>query len=196
MQQTTPTLDDDIRPVVAAARLGDAGAWRALVDRYRGLLRARCLSYRLSHEDTSDVIQTTWLLAVQRLGQLRSDEHVGGWLATIAERECIKVLRRSSRETASGDLSEVDRPSGPSPSPEREVARSWLTRILPELVEQLPASQQTLFKVLSGMPEPHYGEVARLTGRPVGSIGPSRARCLARLRVLLEAHEVDAGFLN
>jgi RNA polymerase sigma factor (sigma-70 family) len=197
MEQTTmPALAGDVRQLVKAARNGDASAWRALLDRYSGMLRAKCRCYRLSPEDASDVVQTTWLLAVQHLGQLKSDDHVGGWLATIAERECLKMVRRRSRETASGDLSEVDLPGGHTPSPEREIARSWLTGILPALVGQLTVSQQILFNALTGMPEAHYVDVARMTGRPLGSIGPSRARCLARLRVLLEDREVDAGFLN
>jgi RNA polymerase sigma factor (sigma-70 family) len=197
MQQTTTSaVAGDVLQLVAAARNGDANAWRALVARYSGMLRAKCRSYRLSNEDVNDVVQTTWLLAVQHLGQLKSDDHMGGWLATIAERECLKVVRRRSRETVSGDLGEMDLPGVQTPSPEREIARSWLTRVLPTLVGQLSASQQVLFKALTGMPEPHYADVARMTGRPLGSIGPSRARCLARLRVLLEDREVDAGFLN
>jgi RNA polymerase sigma factor (sigma-70 family) len=197
MQQTTTAArGSEVGPLVAAARNGDADAWRALLARYTGMLRVKCRSYRLSAEDASDVVQTTWLLAVQHLGQLRSDDHVGGWLATIAERECLKVVRRRTRETVSDDLGEIDLPGRRTPSPEREVARSWLTGILPTLVGQLSASQQVLFKALTGLPEAHYADVARLTGRPVGSIGPSRARCLARLRVMLEDREVDAGFLN
>ncbi len=196
MQRTTSAGGDDLRRLVAAARSGDAVAWRALVDRYSGMLRAKCRRYRLSNADTDDVVQTTWLLTLQHLGQLRSDEHLAGWLATVAERECLKLLRGLRRETASGHLAEVDLPGTQTPSPEREIARSWLTRILPGLVDQLSASQQMLFKALTAMPEPHYVDVARMTGRPLGSVGPSRARCLARLRVLLEDREVDAGFLN
>jgi RNA polymerase sigma factor (sigma-70 family) len=197
MQATTaPALGDDVRQLAAAARTGDATAWRALVDRYGGMLRAKCFSYRLSADDVSDVVQTTWLVALQHLDQLRSDDHVGGWLARIAERECLQILRRKRREPASSDLLDVDLPSGNTSSPEREIARSWLARILPGLVAQLPASQQALLTTLTGMPELNYVEVARIMGRPVGSIGPTRARTLARLRMMLESHEVDAGFLT
>jgi len=201
MQQMAVVQADGLRQLIMAAREGDEAAWRALVDRYTGLLRSRCQRYRLSDEDTKDVVQTTWLLALQNLRQLRSDEHLAGWLATIAERECVRVLRGMSRETAYGDMAEVNVPvahlPGPEqPSPEREIARSWLARILPALVGQLPASQQLLFTALTATPTPQYADVARITGRPLGSIGPTRARCFARLRVLLEDHGVDAGFLN
>jgi RNA polymerase sigma factor (sigma-70 family) len=197
MEQTTMSAPaGEIRQLVSAARTGDAAAWRELVDRYSGMLRSRCLSYRLSYEDARDVVQTTWLLAIQHIGQLQNDEHLGGWLGSIASRECLRLLRQAKREAASGDLSEVDRPDGHTPTPEREVARTWLTRLLPELVGQLSAPQRSLLEALTVVPDPHYADVARLTGRPVGSIGPTRARCLARLRGMLEAREVDAAFLN
>src|SRR6266550_7750694 len=120
MQTTTrpPACGDDVRQLAAAARNGDAAAWRALVDRYGGMLRAKCFSYRLSSHDASDIVQTTWLIALQRVDQLRSDDHVGGWLARIAERECLQVLRRKSREPASVDPFEVDLPDGTTSSPE------------------------------------------------------------------------------
>jgi RNA polymerase sigma factor (sigma-70 family) len=196
MEQTMTSAPQDVRQLVTAARNGDATAWRGLVDRYSGMLHAKCLPYRLSSEDTRDVVQTTWLVALQRIGQLRNDERVGGWLAAIATRECLRLLRRRSRETASGDLSELDRTDSHVSTPEREVARSWLTRILPELVDQLSAPQQVLLKALTAVPEPHYADVARMTGWALGSIGPTRARCLARLRGMLEDREVDAAFLN
>lgn len=196
MQRTTSTQGDDLRHLITAARDGDEVAWRALIDRYSGLLRSKCRRYRLSDEDTKDVMQTTWLLAVQNLPQLRSDDHLAGWLATIAERECVRVLRGMSRETVVGNLADVSLPVTHTPSPEREIARSWLIKILPGLVDQLPASQQVLFTALTTTPKTPYADVARMLGRPLGSIGPSRARCFARLRVLLESHEVDVGFLN
>jgi len=186
----------DVRQLVSAARSGDGDAWRELVDRYSGMLRSKCLAYRLNIEDARDVVQTTWMLAVEHLGQLRSDEHLGGWLAAIANRECLKVLRRGSRETASGDLGEVDRPDGHLPTPEREVAKSWLVRVLPDVVGQLSTSHRLLLEILVATPDLPYADVARLTGRPVGSIGPTRSRCLARLRDMLVAREVDGAFLN
>jgi RNA polymerase sigma factor (sigma-70 family) len=198
MQQTTTmsAVGEERAQVVRAARNGDPAAWRTLVDRYTGMLRSKCLSYRLGREDTSDVVQSTWLLAVQRLGQLRSDDSVGRWLATIAERECLKVVRRKGRETVSADLTDMDVADSRLPSPDREIARSWLSEVLPALIDQLPPSQRALLKVLTGTPELHYVDVARATGRPVGSIGPSRARCFARLRIMLENREIDASFLN
>jgi RNA polymerase sigma factor (sigma-70 family) len=200
MEQTmasAPTEDvEDVGQLVAAARSGDARAWRKLVDLYSGMLHRRCLSYRLSSEDARDVVQTTWLLAVQHLPRLRNDEHVGGWLAAIANRECLKLLRRARRETAWGDISALDRPDAHTPSLEREVARSWLTQLLPELVCRLPAPQRVLLEALMAVPGTPYVDVARMTGRPLGSIGPARARCLARLRSMLTQREVDAAFLN
>jgi RNA polymerase sigma factor (sigma-70 family) len=180
---------------LAAARRGDAEAWERLVDTYDPMLRARVRRFRLSHEDAQDVVQTTWLLAWQNLAELRQEDRLPGWLTTIATRECLKLVRRT-REICTADLNTVDRPDDHMATADRELARTWLEHTLTEVTRELPAAQQVLFAALRESAEPRYGEVARRLGRPIGSIGPSRARCFKKLRVLLQEREVGAGFLD
>ncbi|MER7503091.1 RNA polymerase sigma factor [Nonomuraea pusilla] len=182
---------DDTAALVSAAQDGDADAWERLVAEFTPMLRARIRRFRLSHEDAQDVLQTTWLLAWQNLGSVADGRRMAGWLATIAFRECLKLGRRT-KEICTPDLDTV----GGTDDVDRELARVWLAGTLAELVEELPDSQRTLFMALTETSEPHYADVARRLGRPVGSIGPTRARCFARLRGLLQAREITRDFLD
>jgi RNA polymerase sigma factor (sigma-70 family) len=196
MQSTTiAPPDDDTAELVAAARAGDGVAWRRLVLRYDGPLRARVRRFRLGHEDAQDVVQTTWLIALQHLDRLERDDRLGGWLTTIAARECLRLIRRR-REVCTSDLAAIDSAVDNVAAANREFARRWLSRTITEVVDELPASHRALFHALTEAADPHYAEVARKLGRPIGSIGPSRARCFKRLRGMLETREVGADFLD
>ncbi|MEW2360062.1 sigma-70 family RNA polymerase sigma factor [Spirillospora sp. NPDC029432] len=189
------TADEDLTALVAAARAGDPDAWQRLVETYTGMLRVRIRRYRLGREDAQDVIQTTWLLAVQNLCRLEQEKRIGSWLATIAARESLRILRRS-REVCVDDLDAVDRPrDDDAASVDRRLARAWLAGTLAEAAAELPDAQRELFTLLAERPELRYVEVARALGRPIGSIGPSRARCLTRLRGLLEERGVTPDLL-
>jgi len=87
---------------VHAACAGDPQAWQEIVRRYRGMVGKVARSYRLSDADTADVLQNTWLRALERLDTVRDPERLSGWLATTARRECLAVLRRTSREVPDG----------------------------------------------------------------------------------------------
>jgi DNA-directed RNA polymerase specialized sigma24 family protein len=79
---------------------------------------------------------------------------------------------------------------------QRAWARRSFKRILDEVVGELPAGQRALFQALTEHPQPHYVDLARKLGRPIGSIGPSRARCFGRVRMLLQDRGVTADFLD
>jgi DNA-directed RNA polymerase specialized sigma24 family protein len=86
-----------------AARDGDPAAWRALLERYDGVIFAVCRSHRLSAADVADGRQTTWLRAVERLARLRDPQGIDGWLATVARHECLRLLRLAARVEPYGD---------------------------------------------------------------------------------------------
>ena len=88
--------------LVRGAARGDAQGWQEIVARYRGMVREVAPSYRLCEADAADVVQNTWLRAIERIDDLREPDRFGGWLATTARRECLAVLRRTSREVPDG----------------------------------------------------------------------------------------------
>jgi RNA polymerase sigma factor (sigma-70 family) len=186
---------EDATSLVCAARGGDPLAWHKLIDNYSGMLVARARSFRLSREDTQDVVQTTWLRAMEHIHQLKDDERLASWLTTIVSREALRTIGQRRREVSTNDTDLLDRPEPHARRPEQEIARRQLSKIVANLVADLPPSHRVVFEALAG-PKSAYADIASATGRPMGSIGPTRARCLKRLRAQLQERDIGADFLD
>jgi RNA polymerase sigma factor (sigma-70 family) len=176
--------DVDTAALVTRVRSGDQAAWTALTDRYSSLLWSVARGMRLSHADAADAVQTTWLRLVESLDNLREPERLGAWLATTIRREALATLRRSVRSRPSGLPAWEDIPAGGDPldaallREERDVAL-W------QAFGRLSPRCQALLRVLIADPAPSYAEVAAALDIPVGSIGPTRQRCLGVLRTVM-----------
>lgn len=156
------------------------GAWRELTARYDGLVRAVVGSFRLQEADFADAVQNTWLRALERLHTVRDPDSLGGWLTTVARRECLALLARSRRESPT-DVAE-DQLVVQDPGPEAVVLAAEARRAVAHAVTELPVKPRELVSVLFSTPEPNYAEVSRMMGLPIGSIGPTRQRALRTLR--------------
>jgi RNA polymerase sigma factor (sigma-70 family) len=177
--------------LVLAARAGDEAAWNGLVDEFSSLVWSIARAHRLSSSDAADVSQTTWLRLAEHLDRIREPERVGAWLATTARHECLSLLRRSQRELPLGD--DLPEPVGPpAPSPAAGLLRSERAAVLWDAFEQLPERCRSLLRVLMADPAPAYEEVGQALDLPLGSIGPTRARCLERLRRLVARGGISA----
>jgi RNA polymerase sigma factor (sigma-70 family) len=177
--------------LVAAAAKGDERAWGELVDRFGGLVWSVARSYRLSEADAADVSQTTWLRLAEHLGRLREPDLVGAWLATTARREALRVIRRASRVDALPEEGEWADAS--IPAPESGLVDDERRAALWAAFAGLSERCRTLLRVLLADPEPSYEEVSTTLGMPVGSIGPTRARCLDELRRSREIARISHG---
>jgi RNA polymerase sigma factor (sigma-70 family) len=155
------------------------GAWCELAARYEGLVRAVVGSYRLQEADFADAVQNTWLRALERLHTVRDPSSLGGWLTTVARRECLALLARSRREAPTGVAD--DQLVVEDPGPEALVLAE-ARRAVAHAVTELPVKPRALVSALFSTPEPNYAEVSRQMGLPIGSIGPTRQRALRTLR--------------
>lgn len=180
---------DDTGQLVRAAADGDEAAWRGLVDRFSGLVWAVARAHRLASADAADVFQTTWLRLAEHIGRIEHPERVGAWLATAARRECLQNLRSAARATPTGDLDRLDVTSAVGNPTEEAVLAAEQQRedadraaAMWRAVGRLPGRCRELLRVLMASPPPSYAEIAASLGLPLGSIGPTRARCLQRLR--------------
>jgi RNA polymerase sigma factor (sigma-70 family) len=144
-------------------------------------------AYRLSEQAAEDVIQTTWLALVRRRAAIVDPVAVGGWLTTTARREAWRVSGGSAATPVDDDdlapLLPRQRSAEESVVQEDEGNRLWAA------VDTLPERCRRLLRIVAFENRPDYRELATDLGMPVGSIGPTRGRCLAKLRVAL----IEAG---
>jgi RNA polymerase sigma factor (sigma-70 family) len=177
---------DEIRDLVLRARSGDAQAWSGLVGRFGNLVWSVVRSAGLSTEEAADVTQTTWLRFCEHLDKLKDPARAGSWLATTARREAIRVSRLGRRQVVADPWAWLDRVEAQSEDPdyklvarERDITVQYALAVLPERCRAL------LLAAVEDPPVP-YENLAQQLGLAVGSIGPTRRRCLEQLRRLVE----------
>jgi RNA polymerase sigma factor (sigma-70 family) len=173
-------LDLELAALVRAAAAGDPVALERLVVRFDRVLRGIARSYRLSSWDADDVIQSTWLQFMEHGRELREPAALSGWLVTTARRQSLRLLQRHVRERLTDDPA-CDMP-GDHAEPDRELLAAEHREALHGALAQLPDRQRELMRLLVAHPDLSYEEVGRKLAMPIGSIGPTRARSLDRLR--------------
>jgi RNA polymerase sigma factor (sigma-70 family) len=191
---------DEISGLTRAAAGGDASAWAGLVERFGGLVWSVTRRYNLGAADAADVFQTAWLRLAEHICRLENPEHVGAWLATTARHESLRVARGAARVLPTDDAAVFDHGRIDDYTPElavldaeQEIIDSARTARVWCAYHQLTGRCRELLSVLMASPPPNYVEVAAALNMPVGSIGPTRARCLQRLRDRLMILESDVA---
>jgi RNA polymerase sigma factor (sigma-70 family) len=189
-QKHTVTKSD--RDLIRACREGDSTGWRRLLNKYEGLVYSIPLRYGLSRDDAADIAQLTFTILIQSLDGLPEDSRLGAWLATVARRHTWHLMERNRRERPDERLEEMEIAEsavvlGKKSSEAGESIEHWeLSEWLEEGLSKLGEPCRELLVALYFQPErTSYTEVAARLGKPVGSIGPSRARCLKKLRQVL-----------
>ena len=174
-----------VEELVAAAVKGDDAAWAELVERFTPLVWGVARAHRLSSADAADVAQTVWLRLVEHLPRLREPAAVPGWLVTTTRHESLRVIRRSGREVPSDTTPLDERTPSSEPDPAAVVERASDVEEVAAALDRLPLRCRTLLRALATWPDASYAEVSAALEMPVGSIGPTRGRCLDRLRAEL-----------
>jgi RNA polymerase sigma factor (sigma-70 family) len=193
-----PQLAADL---VRRAAADDSSAWEQLVDEYSGLIYSIARSHGLSPLDIAEVTQTTWLRLLEHINRLSEPERVAAWLVTTARRESQRTRERSSRTVLVGDMAlatdgwEAD--SSHASRFEDEVddrlEKEEQDSLFRAAFEQLSDHHQQFLRLLMHEPPLSYAEVSKALDIPIGSIGPTRMRCVAKLRRITDALSADAG---
>ncbi|OYU96675.1 MAG: RNA polymerase subunit sigma-24 [Burkholderiales bacterium PBB5] len=188
-----PPQDDDAT-LVARCRRGDEAAWRTLVMRYQRLVYAIVRRFGDDEHRAADVFQTVFERLLAHLPRLAEPERLQAWIVTTARREALLLRRRGQRTEslpracdADDDSAEFDI-ADDGPGPEAQLADLQQLHRMRGALEQLDERCRTLLGLLfrdAGEAVP-YEEVGRRMNLPVGSIGPTRSRCLGKLRRLVE----------
>jgi RNA polymerase sigma factor (sigma-70 family) len=175
--------DPVITGLVTRARNGERQAWDALVERYAPLIWSICRSHRLEAADAQDAAQNVWLKLADQLGKIRDPAALPGWLATTTRRECGRILRTARRPHDAGCAPAAGTiPEDHAQAAEQDLLASERHAALREAFGQLPPGYQQLLALLIHDPALPYAEISTRLGIPVGSIGPTRGRCLDKLR--------------
>ena len=177
----------DVASLVRRAAEGDRGAWEGLVDQYARLIWSITVEFKLIESDAADVAQTTWLRLLQHIDRIEHPDRVGSWLAATARNECLRSLAARKRVVLGHDDVELDNAVAHGPEIDERLLADERAQVVRDALSRLPRRWQRLLEMLMADPPVPYADISDELGLPVGSIGPTRGRCLARLRVLLQA---------
>ncbi|MFC6094044.1 RNA polymerase sigma factor [Saccharothrix lopnurensis] len=190
-----------IGALVGAAADGDRRAWDEIVARFTPLVVSVIHRHRLRPADAADVNQTVWLRLVEQIGKLRDADALPGWIATTTRNECLRMLRMQQRLQPFDPQSEEE-PASPVDAEaelDEELETAQRLQALRDGFRALPEHCRELLIALMADPPPSYSSVSERLDMPVGSIGPTRSRCLDKLRKtpavfrLVKPRRVDGG---
>lgn len=175
-----------VASLVEGARRGDPGAWEELVARFGGMIAATGRRFGLTPADVAEVQQATWLRLVENLHRIEQPERVGGWLATTARRECLHLVGRGKTCRSGADQMLANMPDRHLPEPDARLIGQEQEAVLRAAWSRLKPHWQELLSLLMADDPLGYKDVSKILKMPIGSIGPTRARCLKQLRLLIE----------
>lgn len=165
------------------ARAGDQAGWDELVQCLAPVVWSVSRRYRLSGADAEDVAQSVWLRLFEHIESIREPAALPGWLATTTGRECLRILKANSRRHLEETVVDRELPdSGHLPTAEESLLVAERNAAVRAAFTRLPAHCQELLALLIHDPPLSYAEIGDRLGVPVGSLGPTRARCLHKLR--------------
>jgi len=171
--------------LVALCLKGDSQAWESLIVRYRRLIYSIPVRFGFPESDCSDVFQGVCLRLIEHLSDLKDDSKVSSWLITTTTRQCIYLRTQKHRQSFPED--EIDDMADPADDVETVRIQVQMQQNVRDSVRLLPERCRNLMEMLYFDPKnPSYEEIARALQMPVPSIGPTRARCLEKLRILLK----------
>jgi RNA polymerase sigma factor (sigma-70 family) len=173
----TPSSTLELQRLVDRARSGDNSAWSTLTQRYDRMLRSIARAYRLDAHDTDDAIQNTWIKLYEHLDRIRDNAAIAGWLNTTMRRQALRLLQTHTREHLTNDLDHTTT----NDTPEEHLLHAEQHHILHHALATLPDRQRRLMTLIA-TDTTTYDHIATTLDMPIGSIGPIRARSIARLR--------------
>ena len=181
-------LSDD--ELIAKCIAKDADAWEALVRRYQRLVASITVKFRLNSDDAADILQSVWLIMFQQLPQLKQQTKLGSWLITITVRECWKLRERRDKTDLLDDSEWeqfAEKLNEGGDLPEGETLKLERQHLIRRAIEQLSERCRDLINYLFYRDTPtSYAEIGRRMRMPIASIGPTRSRCLEKLKDLLQ----------
>jgi RNA polymerase sigma factor (sigma-70 family) len=178
--------------LVEAAGECDEEAWEEIVGRYQPLINAISRRHRLAPDDANDLSQYVWMQLLDHIHKLREPRALRGWIAATATHRCYEILRNYKRSVSMDPLmigrfelveATARKTNGEGPlGVDDDLLRAEERRAIRQGLAELTESQQELLILLVADPPVPYCEISRRMRLPIGSIGPTRARLLKKLK--------------
>lgn len=176
-----------IASLVRRAAAGDKTAWEGLVDQYARLIWAMTRDFKLAESDAADVFQVTWLRLLEHIDRIEHPERLGSWLATTAKHECLRHIAARNRVVlVHDDDTTLSYAVSHEPEIDERLLADERAQAVRDAMSRLPSRWQKLLELLMADPPTSYTEISSQLDLPIGSIGPTRRRCLERLRLELQ----------
>ena len=172
----------NVADLVRRAGERDKWAWERLVEQYSKLIWAITRDFKLIESDAADVTQVTWLRLLENIQRIESPERVGAWLATTARNECLRCLAARKKVVLGEDDIVLETASPAAPEIDERLLSAERSQMVREALAHLPPRWQRMLELMMADPPASYAEISDQLGLPIGSIGPTRSRCLAELR--------------
>ncbi|MEX1037963.1 MAG: sigma-70 family RNA polymerase sigma factor [Acidimicrobiia bacterium] len=185
-----PIEDVSHGELLLRAAAGEREAWNALVERFGQMVWSVARSFRLDEAAASDVAQTVWLRLIENIDKIQDPERLPGWLATTCRREALRVIKLGERAVPSDFEYDIE---DPSPSLESMMIEDEESREVVTAFRELDEDCQQLLRLMTVEPALSYEEISEATGRPVGSLGPTRGRCVERLKAAISRIRRGSG---
>lgn len=164
------------------AASGERAAWDALVERFGQMVWSVARGFRLDDATAKDVTQTVWLRLIENIDSIHDPERLPGWLVTTCRREALRVAKSRERDVPTDFAFDIE---DPTPSLEDVLIGDEENRVVVAAFSNLDETCRELLRLMTVEPALSYEEMAEITGRPIGSLGPTRARCLDKLKAAI-----------
>lgn len=181
----------ELEVLLRGCRRGDARSWNTLVERFQGLVYSIPRRMGLSDDDSSDVFQATFTALFKHVDRIESASTIPKWLSTTASRESFRLIRQRRNQSVIDieDQTLEDVLKAEDVAVDEQVLKAEMAELISAGLSSISPKCQELLQLLYRADEVSYQDISDQLGMPIGSIGPTRARCLEKLRSVLEKAE-------
>jgi len=173
---------DDVSALVHAAIAGDERTWGQLMEHFDAMIRAVARRHGLGPADCDDVAQQTWVQLFLHIRHLHNHAALPGWLRTTAQRESWRVVAAARREVPSDEPAAAGTAKVEEPGVDDQLLAAERRDAVRDALRRAPRHERRLVELMLAKPSMSYDDLSGSLGIPRGSIGPTRGRCIARLR--------------
>ena len=190
----TNATPEEVAALVQRHFDGDAEALAELIGIFQSLVRAAARRVLRCATDVDDAVQDTWLNFVRFGDRIADPERVGAWLWTVALNSARRIQRRASRCIVADNVADLaDAMADDVPDPDHALQRCERATIVHRAATEMRPTDQRVLSLMMDERAYDYRQISSLSGRPIGSLGPTRERIIRRLRTNPQVAELMAA---